>query len=273
MRKLKFEIPESVQAELDARDAAQEKATVEALENGVFQLKYPWANENRGIPNAFLRSALFGVVRRGRRAMIKDAEIAAWGDTSIRFTGEQLQQSDQDVWMACVEACKRAGRTEVVVGQRELMRLIGRKNGNSKQLWSDLKRLIFAGIEVEAERFSYAGTLIHSAVKDEQTKKIVLSINPQMAALFGAGATHIEAEQRHALVSELSKWMQGYVLSHKSSYRKPHLIGLDKLQVLCGSQSDIRKFRFNIKKSMAELKEQKAIAGWLLENDVLKLWL
>jgi len=273
MRKLKFEIPESVQTELDARDAAQKKATVEELENGVFQLKHAWADDKRGVPNAFLRSALFGVVRRGRRAMVKDAEIAAWGDTKIKFTGEQLQQSDQDVWMACVEACKRAGRTEVVVGQRELLRLTGRKGRDTKRLFADLERLAFAGIKVASARHTYVGTLIHDATRDEKTGEIALSINPKMAALFGsAGATHIEAEQRHALSGDLSKWLQGYAISHKSSYRKPHLIGLEKLQVLCGAQSDIRKFRFNIKKSMHELKEQKIVAGWELENDVLKLW-
>ncbi len=276
MRKLKFEIPASVQAELDARDAAKEKEAEKeaekALKTGVFKLQYPWSNDKRGVPNAFLRSALFGVVRKGRREVLDGVEIAAWGGTSIKFTGKKLQQSDQDVWMACVEACKRYGSTKVEIGQRDLMRLIGRKNGNSKQLWSDLKRLIFAGIEVESERYSYAGNLIHSAVKDEKTKKIVLSINPQMAALFGAGATHIEVEQRHALSGDLSKWMQGYVLSHKSSWRKPHVISLDKLQTLCGSTATIRKFRQQIKASMDELKAQKIAAGWSLENDTLKLW-
>ena len=99
-----------------------------------------------------------------------------------------------------------------------------------------------------------------------------MSINPKMAALFGTDTTHLEFKQRQALASDLSKWLHCYVLSHASSYRKPHLIGLDKLQALCGALSDIRKFRFNIKKSMHELKEQKTIAGWTLENDVLKFW-
>jgi len=272
MRKLKFEIPESVQAELDARDAAQEKATVEALENGVFQLKYPWANENRGIPNAFLRSALFGVVRRGRRKYVKDAEIAAWNGTSIKFTGERLQQSDQDLWMACVEACKRACKTDVIIGQRELSRLASRKGGNTARLWADLKRLNFAGIEIKDGRYTYIGTLIHDAIKDEKTGQIALSINPKMLALFGSGTTHIEAIQRHALSGDLSKWLQGYVMSHKSTWRKPHLVGLDKLQNLCASTATIRKFRQQMKAAMTELKAQKIVAGWTLENDVLKLW-
>ena len=87
MRKFKFEIPALVQAELDARDAKQKKATVEALESGVFQLEYPWANDKRGMPKVLLRSALFGVVRRGRREYLQGAQIAAWGESYIRYTG------------------------------------------------------------------------------------------------------------------------------------------------------------------------------------------
>lgn len=272
MRKVKFEIPVSVQEELNARDEKQEKESEKLLDNGIFQLSFPWSNEKRGVPNSLLRSALFGVVRRGRRELLDGVEIASWGSTTIKFTGKKLQQSDQDLWMACVEACKRSGKTEVEVGQREFMRLIGRKNGNSKQLWDDLRRLVFAGIEVKSERYSYAGTLIHNAVKDEESGRILLSINPKMAALFGAGATHIEVEQRHSLSGDLSKWLQGYVLSHKSNPQSPHSICLEKIQDLCGSTATIRKFRQQLRAAMNELKEQRIVLGWKLENDVLKLW-
>jgi len=271
MRKMKFEIPASVQAELDARDAEQKKEVLKVLENGVFQLEYPWSDDKRGMPNLLLRSALFGVVRRGRRELLEDVQIAAWGDSSIRYTGAKLMQSDQDVWMACVEACKRAGQTKVVISQRELCKLAG-KEDNKRWILKTLNRLVANSVTLKDKRYTYMGSLIHEACKDEYTGHISLSINPKMAALFGTGATHIEAEQRHALFSDLAKWMQGYAMSHKSSWRKPHVIGLDKLQALCGAQSDIRKFRFNIKKSMHELKAQKIVAGWTLETDVLKLW-
>ena len=271
MKKTKFEIPTSVQAELDARDAKQEKVTVEALENGVFKLKYPWVNDKRGVPNAFLRSALFGVVRRGRREYLENVEIASWGDSCIRYTGAKLMQSDQDVWMACVEACKRAGRTNVIITQRELCKLAG-KDDNKKWILGTLNRLSANTVTLEDERYTYMGSLIHEACKDKETGHVSLSVNPKMLSLFGAGATHIETEQRHALSGDLSKWLQGYVLSHKTSSKSPHVVSLDKLQKLCGAQSDFRKFKFNIRKSIKELKTLKIIAGWKLENDVLKFW-
>jgi len=270
--KVKFEIPAAAQAELDARDAAVEKEQKEQMKSGIFHLKFPWGNEKRGVPSSFLRSALFGVVRRGRREMLDSVKIGSWSNTSIRFTGKKLQQSDQDVWMACVEACKREGKTDVVIGQREFMRLAGRKGRDTARLFNDLERLTFAGIRVQNEHYTYVGTLIHDAVREEKTGKIALSINPKMLVLFGAGVTHIEVEQRHALSGDLSKWLQGYAMSHESTWRKPHLVGLDKLQELCGSSATIRKFRQQLKNSMSELKEREVIAGWNLENDVLKLW-
>jgi len=264
----KFEIPANVQAELDAR----EQKNAEQIEAGSFQLKFLWGNEKRGVPSSILRSALFGVVQRGRREYLDGVEIASWGKTSIKFTGKKLQQSDQDVWMACVEACKREKKTEVMIGQRELSRLTGRKGKDTARLFTDLKRLTFAGIEIEDGRYTYIGTLIHDAIRDEKTGKIALSINPKMMGLFGAGATHIEVEQRHALSGDLSKWMQGYVMSHESTWRTPHFINIDKLQSLCGSSATIRKFRQQIKQSMNQLKELHVISGWSLENDIIKFW-
>ena len=271
MRKLKFEIPALVQAELDARDAEQKKATVEALESGVFQLEYPWANDKRGMPKVLLRSALFGVVRRGRREYLQGAQIAAWGESYIRYTGGKLMQSDQDLWMACVEACKRSGKMQVVISQSELLRLAGKSNSKA-WLINTLERLVATAITVKDGRYTYVGSLIHDAVKDDETGHIALNINPKMLELFGVGTTHLEFKQRQALASDLSKWLHCYALSHASSYRKPHLIGLGKLQDLCGSTATIRKFRQQMKAAMNELKEQKIVAGWTLENDILKLW-
>jgi len=270
MRKLKFEIPESVQAELDARDAAQEKGTVEALENGVFQLKYPWSDEQRGVPNTFLRSALFGVARKGRREMLDNVEIASWGSTSIKFTGKKLQQSDQDVWMACVEACKRTGRTSTIITQRELCKLAG-KTDSKRWLLETLNRLVANAVTIKNDRFTYMGGLIQSAFRDNVTGHITLSLDPQIASLFGE-VTHIEVERRQALAGDLSKWLQGYAMSHESNWRKPHFVGLYKLQGLCGARTNIRNFRRSVKKSMLDLQMSNVVKGWALENDVLKIW-
>jgi len=263
----KFEIPETVQRELDERDAKKEQSLKETTETGVIQFQMPWEKNQRGAPSAIMRSALFGIVKRGRRAYIKEQELVSWGNTNIKYTGENLMQSDQDVWMACVEACKCQGKTDVIISQSELLRLAGKSN-TKKWLLSTLIRLVANAITVKDGRYTYIGSLIHNAIKDEETGYIALSINPNMLALFGANVTHIDVEQRAKLGLDLSKWLQGYICSHESTWRKPHFIGLEKLKGLCGSEAIIREFRRAIKKSMDELNQTNVVAGWKLENDI-----
>ena len=68
----------------------------------VTQLQLPlWPNDLRGIPNAFARSALFNVAnaRKGERSNVKRLEIAALRGISITYTGEELRQDDEDVFL------------------------------------------------------------------------------------------------------------------------------------------------------------------------------
>jgi len=261
------EIPAGVLATLDARDAQKTKKE-ECKAN--FPLCPP---EMQAAPSSLLRSALFGVVRRGKRDHLDNVEIAAWGSVSIRYTGQKLTQSDQDIWLACVEACKREGKTDIIISQREIMSMASRKGSNTQWLWQNVKRLTFAGIEVKDGRYSYVGTLIHDAMKDKQTGRIALTLNPKMLALFGGNVTHIDTRQHQALKLDLSKWLHGYVCSHVATFKKPHFIGLEKLQSLCGAKvADMRNFRVKIKKSMDELKASAVVSGWKLQDDVLTLW-
>jgi hypothetical protein len=268
----KFEIPEAVKKELDEQDMQKNKNLKETEKSGIIQFPKLWANDKRAVPSALLRSALFGVVKKGRRAYVKGVQIASWQGCSIKYTGEQLMQSDQDVWMACVEACKRDGKAEITMSQRELIKLSGRKGGDTKRLWNDLVRLRSATIEVYLGSYRYVGGLINDADMDEKTKKLNISINPKMLSLFGGNVTHIDIEQRATLRGDLTLWMQGYICSHQATWRKPHFINLTNLQELCGSSSEAKEFKRCLKKSMEELVSQKIISGWLLEKDILKFW-
>jgi len=269
----KFEIPEAAQRELDERDAQKEQSLKETTETGVIQFPMPWEKEQRGAPSAIIRSALFGVVKRGKRAYFENEDLGCWVNTTIKYTGARLMQSDQDVWLACVEACKQQGKTDIIIPQRELIKLAGRKGADTKRIWLDLIRLRAATVEVSTEKNKYVGGLIDYAEKNEITGHIELSINPKMLVLFGGNVTHIDLKQRAVLNMDLSKWLQGYVCSHDATWRKPHFVGLKKLKGLCGSEvKEMYKFRQQLKKSMDELKESDVVTGWKLECDVLTLW-
>ena len=57
-----------------------------------------WPEPARGAPNDVLRSALFAAIQGKGREFIKHYLIAAYDGNQIEYTGEQLEQSDLDVW-------------------------------------------------------------------------------------------------------------------------------------------------------------------------------
>jgi hypothetical protein len=64
------------------------------------QLTLPiWTSIERTAPAPIVRSALFGIVKRGTRRFVDREVLASWGNDSITFTGSQLDQADFDLWL------------------------------------------------------------------------------------------------------------------------------------------------------------------------------
>lgn len=61
-----------------------------------------WPAKTRGVPSLCLRSALFGVIKRGRRRAVKGEIVAAVKGLNIRYTGWRLDQGDFDVLVQAV---------------------------------------------------------------------------------------------------------------------------------------------------------------------------
>ena len=59
-----------------------------------------WNDDKRGAPNEIVRSALFNARNKNqKRGYLKNIEIAIIGDGSIKYTGEELRQDDETVWL------------------------------------------------------------------------------------------------------------------------------------------------------------------------------
>ena len=69
-----------------------------------------WPEPVRGVPNGFLRSALFGAIRKGRRRFVKGERLAALDGIEIHYTGERLDQGDLDVYENSPEIASRIAR-------------------------------------------------------------------------------------------------------------------------------------------------------------------
>src|SRR5208283_569608 len=73
-------------------------------------IQFPfWPDTDRAAPNTFLRSALFGVVKKGERRYCKNEKLTAWPGHELAYTGQQLDQYDEDVWMHLVHLHRKQG--------------------------------------------------------------------------------------------------------------------------------------------------------------------
>ena len=230
-----------------------------------------WPAELRTCPSCVLRSALFGVVRRGRRSYLERQIIAAWANTTIRYTGMRLDQADLDVWLAALHITRESGLgAPVRTSIGAMLKAMGRtQDGRAYEDFNNtIVRLTGCVVEITANRKTYGGSLIESFERDEDTGRYVLYLNPRLVVLFEDEAfALIDWEQRHGLRRDLSKWLHGYILSHKATPREPHRIGLEKLRDLCGSETgELKFFPAQIREAMAELQEASIVARWKITS-------
>ena len=128
---------EQEQTEPQEREA---KPPAQQNKNNVVQLPL-WPDKVRAVPNSFLRSALFGAIRKGRRRFIKGEPLAALDGIEIHYTGERLDQGDLDVWEALLHAVRDQNLgNECRVTSYALLKLMGKTERRCRRALSDCAR-------------------------------------------------------------------------------------------------------------------------------------
>jgi hypothetical protein len=219
-----------------------------------------WDNHSRAVPNGILRSALFGVLKKGPRRFVKEKEICANKDLSIKYTGEQLDQADLDVWEQCLHVFRNRDLDEKIeFTANSFLTEMGR--GNSKHqyetLISSLKRLKTACFSFETETEEYYGNFINDIRRNKINKKFVLTFNKKIALLFGQKKyTKIDHEMRKKIGnSPITLWLFRFYSSHK----RPFPMYVETIQKRCGSEDSLKSFKYNLKKALEKLS---MLTGW-----------
>lgn len=215
--------------------AAQEQASAPA---NVVQLPL-WPEPVRAVPNGFLRSALFGAIRKGRRRFVKGEHLAALDGIEIHYTGERLDQGDLDVYESVLHAVRlQELGSQCRVTSYALLKLMGKTDTgkNRATLQTRIERLRANAIRMKQGRYSFIGGLVDEAYKDEETQEWVIVLNPKLRALYGADQfTQIEWAVRQALDGrQLAQWLHGFYASHA----KPFPMRMETLLKLAGSEND-----------------------------------
>ncbi|HGJ5862865.1 plasmid replication initiator TrfA, partial [Arsenophonus nasoniae] len=209
-----------------------------------------------------LKLASYSQAKNVARYVLK----ASFNGYTVKYTGEQLDQSDLDVWLECLSRYKQTplGYT-IRFSSYEFLKAIKRNTGKSQYDWlhDTLNRMQSSGIHLSDGKYTYIGSLINEVYRDEETGENCLVLNPKIIACFGDSSwTGIIRDLRLQLKGKpLTKWLYGFYSSHA----KPLAIKVETLKELYGSKRcELYKFRYDLKKALIELS---SVTKWYCEID------
>jgi len=236
----------------------KEKAEADAklLGTAIQQLLPDIFEEKRAIPNCFLRGALFGMVRKGRRSLVKDLPIFSMSQYEISFSGEHLDQNDLELWDTLIYLAKdRNVDSELRITLYDLCQQMRMPdNGiNRKTLIARIKRLAFGQVSIKINKTEYFGSLIDDGYIDTiGDGKLVIRYNKKLAPLFTDNDyTFISVDIRHLLGdNQLARWLYNFYESHK----EPMPFAIDFLQKLCRSETEAKDFKRKLKHALELVK-------------------
>lgn len=208
--------------------------------------------DKRVVPNSFLRGALFGVVKKGKRQIVKNEKIFSMSHYDISFSGEYLDQNDLELWDSLIYLAKNKHVDyELRITLYELRKLMGFTQNQRiyDSIVTRAKRLKFAMLEIKRDKLSFLGSLIDEVTIDtEDEGKLVIKFNKKLVTLFSEqDYTIISVDiRKHIGENQLARWLYNFYESHKD----PIPFKIEFLKNLCRSEANIYKFKSMLKEAL-----------------------
>lgn len=250
---------------IDTSESSQTHPTTDLIKLPV------WPNAVRAVPNAALRSALFGAIGKGRRRYIKGEYMATVEGMEIFYRGERLDQGDLDVWENVLHLVRHQPiGTQCRFTSYALLKLMGKTDSgkNRATLLTRIERLRANAVTIKNGRYTYIGGLIASAAKDENSQEWVIELDAKLSPLFAADQfTQIEWKVRQALDGhQLAQWLHGFYASHA----KPFPVKIETLHRLCGSEQEMMSdYAKKLRKALEALSEASLAYGEGFSYEIL----
>lgn len=215
-----------------------------------------WPPVSFGIPNAVLRSALFGIQRERSGIGLIDDMILVYSGNIIRYTGPCLNQDDSLVWQIIIRAARQSMTPMgglVQLSTNEILNALERTDGGANFTWlkSCMERLTKAYISIETESEETRSHLLIGYKVDKKTKKISVGISSLLYPLFASDLTDVDVLRKTKLKSQLTRWLHDFYSSHS----EPYNYSVEKIKELSRSTKQTSKFKKMIEESIEELKE------------------
>ena len=257
---------QTLDEKLAAAKARGKKAVVKAAP--AQQLMLPlWPEEVRGVPNAVLRGALFGV-SQAREYHKELTPVAAVDGIEIFVKNDLLNQHDLDLFEMLLHVQREQPLgSPVHFTAHSLLKALGRGTGGKdhKELQNDMARLIGSVVKIHwtAERKTFMGSLVERAYIDENTDHWVVEFSRDLMTLYSQGHTWIDWEERKALGrNSVAKWAHSFYATHA----KPFPYSVDMVRRLSRSAATRKEFRRQLRAALTKLQELGAIVSWEIDE-------
>lgn len=229
-----------------------------------------WPEALRVAPTAILRSALFSAISPTSRRTIRDEVVASTAGVTIRYTGDELSQSDFDVWSQAVHLSRGLPLGEPVeFAVKEFLKGLGLSYGKSQRDWlrSVLIRLMATSVEIRVDHLgrSFAGSLIVDYERDDFSGRYRLGIDRRLHGFFGPDAhTRLRVDRRIELRRKtLASWLFNFLSTHGSV----HDIRVSTYRRLSGSRTrDIHRFRAALREALDVLATMGFVESWSIDR-------
>jgi hypothetical protein len=246
----------------------QRKQTQKPKSAEIVQLPL-WPELARGVPNSVLRGALFAAIQGKDRQYLERELLITQGGIQIRFTGKQLNQSDLDVWEQALHLARMHPLgTHCEFTAHGFLKALGRSTGKAQ--YEDLKknfaRLGGCFVEITHNHLTYGGSLLE-LYRDEGTGRYHLEVNPKIVALYDAGWTATDWQQRQQLRHKpLALWLHGFYASHAD----PYPMKVEKLMQLSGSRTkEVWKYKQSLKKAFSAVQVVGALSDFEIKDGLV----
>ena len=229
-----------------------------------------WSDASRAAPNEIVRSALFNARNKNKeRTYLKNADIALIGTGRIRYTGEELRQDDETVWLQILHMAKDKPLEDIIeFSAYSILKSLGWGTTAFyyKKLEDSLNRMSATNVVIESERLGKACgvSIIRKYEKSGDGSYWRVWIEREMKHLFdGSFYTLTEWEQRLSLPLGIATWLHAYLASH----RKPYDIKIETIVHGAGlTMAETKHSTEQIKKALASLEKVGFLKSWKIEN-------
>jgi hypothetical protein len=230
-----------------------------------------WREQNRGVPNAIARSALFTAARKNSpRKQFQDKQIASVDGVEIFYTGEELRTEEDDVFLQLVHLARTLPLgNKVKFSAYSMLKTLSlpTNKGAYERLEKSIWRLTACAVKIRFDPGSgkhfYGGALVQEFFgRDDGDREWGVVLNPRMIALFGSDAYTQIAWEQSLKLPPLAKKLHRFYFTH----RKPYGYKVVTLKEILGSDAKrLDHFRERLKDALRMLEEIGFLRSWRID--------